>query len=119
MGDLLNQQQFSEWYHGTRKEKAESIAESGLTSHGYGVRKSRHGNDEHNFTLSKNKEEAASYSGHKGSVVTVRVPVDQLHEYLTLPNWKRTGIHKPLPKSMIHGVEHGLGPNYDEENWHG
>jgi hypothetical protein len=112
MNRNLSPVQFSEWYHGTRREKAEGIAQSGLTANAYGVRKSRHGNDEHHFVLTTNKSEAADYSGEKGSVVTVRVPHDQANDYLTLPNWKRTGLHQPIPTNMIHKIEHNLGPSY-------
>lgn len=105
--DHLHPQQFSTWYHGTTRQNAESIANSGLKSQTSPPDKPYH-------TLASHADEAMYHAGKSGAVVEFHVPDDKAGEYLTstephksmgmLGKPRLSGIQKELPKEMVHKV---------------
>lgn len=102
--DHLSAAQFSEWYHGTSAIAARSIQAEGLTSHHYGATSN---GVPYNPVLTTDRGMAESFARHRGgaTVVTMHVPREQENEYLARNN-NVAGLHKPLPRDMVHHVDY-------------
>jgi len=99
----LSKDQFSVLYHGTKSVNIESIREQGLTP------PERVLNPASWHMLTSVKSEAGYFAGKGGAVLTYHVPADQADAHLH-PNRGGQGralhaIKKPLPGSMIQGVD--------------
>jgi hypothetical protein len=103
---------FSTWYHGTSRDAARSIAQSGLTARRYGANLDGLGSAYHVLARDRHHAEGLTQAepGDR-AIVAVRVPDGQRPGYLTCPDGTchcggvYSGLFKPLPTCMVCSVE--------------
>lgn len=98
---------FTTWHHGTRREFAGDIAVQGLHAKAYGSNYQGSGAPYH--VLARERRQALLVDVN--TVVTLHIPDDEAHEYLTCMNgscWCQglmSGLMKALPARMVYAID--------------